>query len=136
MNLSPAFFIISAARDNLDDSEIAGRTDTLLRQLQGVGYASAPCKGLFGGRKEPCVIVIDENPGTPDCAADVMRLARVYRQDSVLAVDCNRAARLLFCDARVPLSLGVFISVSQGEAEAAGDYTERDGRFYICEPIS
>lgn len=132
MNLSPAFYIISAARESLNDAEIASRTATLLEQVHGIGYAAALCKGHYGGVDEPCILVIDEEPGNLDCFTDMLRLARIYRQESVLAVDCNRAARLLFTDYSGPEALGLFVNVSQEEAKSAGDYTERDGRFYTC----
>ncbi len=136
MNLSPAFFIISAAREHLYVAEIRARTDTLQRQLRGIGYATAECRGHYGGYAEPCILVIDESPGDAACFTDILRLARIYRQDTILAVDCNRMAQLIDTENNAREILGVFTCVSKREAENAGDFTERDGRFYTCIPVS
>jgi len=133
VNYHPAFFIISAAVVGDYPSERRDRTQTLKRQLRNAGYATAPCNGCYKNRREQSILVIDENPGLANCLNDVLRLAKVYRQESVLSVDVNRAATLVYiAGKREPI--GRFVSVSKETAEISDGYTERGGRYYVCKP--
>ena len=136
MNISDPFYILSAARDTLDAHEIKARTETLVHQVRGQGYGAALCEGRYGDVDEPSVVVVDETPGTDKCLKIVMRLARVYQQESILAVDVNGAARLLFLDGSKPLGIGKFTCVSENEAKRAAAYTKRNGRYYICVAVT
>ena len=133
MNTEIPFFILSAETDIHNVNENAYRTGMLARQLRKAGLATAVCQGVYKGRAEKSILVIDETPHVDDCFNIVLRLAATYAQETVLAVDANRNANLVFTDGeRGSQWIGRFISVTEKVAKAAGDYTERAGRYYVC----
>ncbi len=132
MNTEIPFFILSAETDIHSTNENAYRHSMLKRQLQRAGLATAVCQGVYKGRAEKSILVIDENPSVDDCFNAVLRLAQTYAQQTVLAVDANRNANLVFTDERRGSQwIGRFIGVTEDVAKA-GDYTERAGKFYVC----
>ena len=52
------------------------------------------------------------------------------------SVDANTIACLIFQDGSRPAALGIFTSVSKRKAESANAYTERDGRYWVCIPVT
>lgn len=134
-NQAQPFYILSAAREATGPLETAARTDALIDQIRGQGYSAARCTGRYNGTDEPRIIVIDPSPILASTFENfVMRLARVYAQESVLAVNADSAARLLFTDGSLPADLGKFTAVTRDIAERADDYTKRLGWYYICVP--
>ena len=132
MNTETPFFILSAETDIHTTNENAYRTGMLNRQLRAAGLATAKCRGVYKGRAEKSILVIDETPNVDDCFNIVLRLAATYAQETVLAVDANRNANLVFTDeSRGSQWIGRFITVTEDVAKA-GDYTERAGRYYVC----
>ncbi len=132
MNTETPFYILSAARSDLDVHENAARSETLHAQLRAQGIAVAECTGCYHGTTESSLIVFDNTPGTLTVHDTVMRLARVYGQESVLAIDANRAASLIYCDDGRLESLGILVNVSRADAEQCDAWTERAGQFYVC----
>ena len=133
MNTEIPFFMLSAETDIHSSGENAYRHSMLKRQLQKAGLAIATCRGVYKKRAENSILVIDENPSIDDCFNIVLRLAATYAQETVLGVDANRNANLIFTDGqRGSKWLGRFINVTEEVAKAAGDYTERAGRYYVC----
>lgn len=133
MNTETPFFIFSAETDIHSTNENAYRTGMLNRQLRKLGFAVAKCRGVCKGRAEASVLVIDETPHNDDCFNAVLRLARTYAQKTVLAVDANRNANLVYTDeTRGSEWIGRFIPVTKEVAEAQDSYTERVGRYYVC----
>ena len=133
MNTEIPFFILSAETDIHSTNENAYRTGMLNRQVRKLGLATAKCRGVYKGRAEASILVIDETPHNDDCFNAVLRLARTYAQKSILAVDANRNANLVYTDERRGSeSLGRFISVPKEVAKAQESYTERAGRYYVC----
>ena len=133
MNTEIPFFILSAHTDIHTKNENAYRHGMLARQLRKAGFATAVCTGVYEGRAEKSILVIDETPRLVDCFNAVMRLARTYAQTTVLAVDANRNANLVPTDARECAKwIGRFVSVTKEIALEGGDYTCRAGRYYVC----
>lgn len=133
MNVETPFFILSAETDIHTTNENAYRHGMLARQLRREGFAVANCTGVYEGRAEKSLLVIDETPRVVDCFNAVMRLARTYQQKSVLSVDANRNANLVPTDAREGARwIGRFLSVTKEAALEGGDYTCRADRYYVC----
>ena len=135
MNLSTPFYILSASHEHFNVNDNVYRSNLLGRTLRAQGFATAVCEGAYKGVPERSILVIDERPNTDECYNAVIRLANVYNQESVLTVDANRNAHLVFCDGRPPVRLGIFTCVSEEEAKAQDAYTSRAGRYYVCKPL-
>lgn len=133
MNIEIPFFILSAETDIHTTNENAYRHGMLARQLRKAGFAIAVCTGVYGGRAERSILVIDETPHVDDCFNAVLRFARTYAQRTVLAVDANRNANLVPTDEREGAKwIGRFVSVTKDVALEGGDYTCRADRYYVC----
>ena len=133
MNTFIPFYILSAETDIHSSGENAYRHAMLWRQLHTAGLAIAACQGVYKKRAENSILVIDENASIDDTFNTVLRLAATYAQQTVLAVDANRNANLVFTDeSRGSQWIGRFVGVPEEMAKAAGDYTERAGNFYVC----
>lgn len=134
MNTFTPFYILSASHEHINADKKGFHNNLLGRTLRAQGFATAVCEGAYEGVKERSVLVIDERPYNDDCYNAVIRLANVYNQESILAVDANRNAHLVFCDGRPPQRLGIFTCVSEEEAKAQDAYTSRGGRYFVCKP--
>ena len=132
MNTYTPFFILSAEVKFDSDAETKQRTKMLSRQLRNLGYAVAECRGSYDGEEETSILVIDETPGVPGCLNDVLRLAELYSQRSILAVDANRRAALVFTKDTERKSLGWFQGCPKEIARGMSCWTERAGRYYVC----
>lgn len=132
MNNSTAFFILSAARDGDGPIQQRYRTKLLESQLRALGYATARCTGMYKGKRESSILVIDETPSSYNCQSDVMRLADRYGQESVLEVDTGRAAALIYPGSCRRTKLGQFVRVRRDMALASDGYTKRAGQYYVC----
>lgn len=130
MNTFTPFYIVSGALPGLEDRENAARCETVQRWLESDGYATAVVRGCYQGAIEPAILVIDDRD---DCRAAVLRVARQYAQDSILAVDANRAARLVYCETGERESLGQWQCVTEFEAKKRDAWTSRAGFYYIAE---
>ena len=83
-------------------------------------------KGCYKGIKELAFLVYGMN-------RTMMLLLMVkYNQDSILYVDNERRATLLYQDGRIEY-IGIFKNVSEERALREFAYTELDGRYFICE---
>lgn len=135
MNTFTPFYLISAALAGDSAREAAERTSTLATQLRSLGFAVDNVTGCYKGQTEPSLIVIPWPDYNSAAEADVLRLARVWGQESVLAVDANRQATLLYADGtREPL--GAFVPAAESKALKHDAWTERNGRYYVVECAS
>ena len=133
MNTEIPFFILSAETDIHTTNENAYRHGMLARQLRKAGFATAHCTGVYEGRAEKSILVIDETPHIDDCFNAVLRLAATYAQETVLAVDANRIGHLInVADGKTYKYQGNFRSVTKEVALASKSYTVRAGRYYVC----
>lgn len=130
MNRFTPFYIVSGARPDFSSLANGNRTDSLERWLRAGGFATVQVNGCYKGNRERSILIIDDAPSNSLCESAVMRLARQYEQESVLAVDANRQARLIYCDDRSFESIGQWRGVSKKTAEHSDAYTERAGQYY------
>lgn len=91
------------------------------------GLRPAAYTGCYKGIESPSygLEVMNDND-----INEVISLARLYSQESVLIVDTMNNARLLFCDNNKTIDLGKFQAVDNIEGLDA--YTTIDGRHYGC----
>jgi hypothetical protein len=133
MNTQVPFYIVSAELAELDETCNNARSATLAAQLRKLGYAIADVTGCYKGRTERAFLVLDDRPNLEWCHADVLRLARTYCQESILAVDANRRARLIWCKTGFFESIGNWKGASESNAKARDAWTARAGHYYIVE---
>lgn len=144
MNTQRPFHIISAALPGDDAPGLLGRlgrrrdaaerTDTLRRQIAAQNLSTTEVRGAYNGQTEPALLVLDAQPDRGDTERTLLRLARQYGQESILAVDANRQATLVFTDGR-RVFLGGFREVTAKQAARAPGYTERAGRYWVAGPL-
>lgn len=81
--------------------------------------------GSYKGSKESAYLVPLGPLNGFDTLIKVHRLAKEFNQESILEVDVNRNAQLIYMDAKfqVPTKLGKFQNVSKFEAIASDAYT-------------
>lgn len=131
MNIFTPFYIVSAALSHESARSNVDRTDSLERWLRKEGYATVQVNGCYKGETEPAVLVVDDRPGNGLCAMAVLRLARQYGQESILAVDANRLAGLIYCASGGFKSIGHWRGAPEEIAKSRDAYTERAGQYYI-----
>ena len=132
MNTFTPFYILSGALSGFSAQENCDRTESLDRWLRAKSLATVQVNGRYKSNRERSILVIDERPDNDFCESAVMLLARQYDQESVLAVDANRQARLIYWDDGRFESVGQWRAVSAGEVTNKPDasYTERAGQYY------
>ena len=132
MNTHTPFYIVSGALSVYSPRINADRTDSLERWLRAEGLATVQVNGCYEGKREPAILVLDDRPINFCCEKAVMRLARQYDQESILAVDANRQARLIYCAFGNSKAIGRWRAVSADYAmdNPSASYTERAGQYY------
>lgn len=132
MNTFTPFYIVSGALAACDPQANKDRTDSLERWLRAEGFATVQVNGCYKGKREPAILVLDDRPGNDLCESAVIRLARQYDQESVLAVDSNRQARLIYCDGGHFETIGRWHAVGADTVinNPSASYTERAGQYY------
>ena len=132
MNTFTPFYIVSGALSVYNPRMNADRTDSLERWLRAKGFATVQVNGCYEGEREPAILVVDDWPGNELCESAVMRLARQYDQESILAVDSNRQARLIFCEFENTKAIGRWHAVNADTvmSNPSASYTERAGQYY------
>ena len=118
MKFNP-YIIISAEKAGLSQAENNLRTDMLRRELQAQGIPGIQLKGRYNGSNEVSFLV-PAAEDSPESHA-VERLAKHWQQESVLAIDPDKRATLLFSDGtRKPL--GPFREIDP--AQEVDSYTD------------
>jgi hypothetical protein len=128
----PIFFL-SGARDSLTEKESQDRTTSLRYLLGDTGADVVACNGSYKGKAEPSLLVVARGDSAEGMRVLLLSFASLYEQESILAVDANRQARLVFTDGREDVPLGAFKPVSKAHAMRADAYTEFGGSYYVCE---
>ncbi len=132
MNTFTPFYIVSGALSVYNPRINADRTDSLERWLRAEGFATVQVQGCYEGEREPSILVVDDRAYNDVCEQAVLRLARQYDQKSILAVDANRQARLIFCAFGNFKAIGRWRAVHPDQVMDNPDasYTERAGQYY------
>ena len=136
MRTNTPFVVLSAERTEYTPEVNQWRTQSLESQLSARDLQFRPVLGVYKGHAEASFLVF--LPPVPDHAAYTLtmlrQLGRRWGQESVLHVDANRLAVLLFTDNRAPIELGAWETVSPATAQNADGYTyspDTDS-FYIA----
>lgn len=130
-----AFVIISAESAQWGDLN-EQRTDLLRRQLEGQGHSPVAVEGCYKGTKERAWLVfLDDDPQGAKFD-HLVKLARRYGQESILHVDGNRLARLVYVgndsDRRTwEEDIGKWTQVAYEYARVCDAYSVILGRAYV-----
>jgi hypothetical protein len=122
--------VISAERAEHDAEVNAARTEWLRMHLTDLRDLSAlPAEGMYAGVAERSFMVAV--PRDEELKV-VIGLARVASQESILVLDEDRQARLVYMDGRPDVPLGIMREVSRARAIAAGAYTRVGGVYFLA----
>lgn len=118
--LYPGAVVISACRDtNKLSNELY--SNELEIDLIKLGLPYKKVEGCYKGILEISFYV--ETPNGLNDFVEIHDLARNYEQESVLNIDKNRKASLIFVNGGTSVSIGTFQQVSEYEAKQSGNYT-------------
>ena len=115
MNTEKQFYIISAERANEMDRENQWNTESLRHQLKRRSLPHKQVLGCYAGSHEVSFVVV-----TGDERA-ILELTNKHEQESVLHVDANRQASLIYCDDERRESLGKFRTVPASTVDPKTD---------------
>jgi len=127
-----AFVIISVFRNNKPLFENIDNTAKAVTHLQSFGLKTKIVDGVYKGDSEKSILVpiINQNFDL----STVKQLASIYDQESILFVDSDRNAKLIFLKNSLGnQNLGKFISVPKGIAIQVENYTFDGKDHYICD---
>lgn len=93
--------------------------------LKDIGIRSVPVKGCYKGERNDAHVVV----GSHDY---IMFIARMFKQESVLAVDEHNGARLFYLDSDEIKFIGIFEKVDESEALSQDAWTLIDKEYFIC----
>lgn len=118
MKFTP-YMIVSAEKAGLSAEENALRSESLRRQLEAGELPPIALRGAYNGTQELSFLVM-AGEDSPEAAA-VERLAWHWQQESVLYIDADKRATLIYWDG-TRKALGPFKEVSPEAALAS--YTD------------
>jgi len=131
MNISEPTLIFSAWQSALDTEQNRKNVAWFKLQLKQHGVPYAIAQGSYHGELEPSLVVHD----TASARRIVQRLCRLLKQESILAIDANRSARLETCDGQLIESLGILRNVPEGAARACDSWSRIGDQFFTTEAI-
>ena len=140
MNKKDAFVIFSVFQSRLSKADNMDNHKKVLRHLKDFGLKYKVVEGVYRGESELSILVPVINQVFD--LATVEQLAHIYNQQSILFVDSDRNAELMFMvkpyDAllkELPKSekLGKFIATTKGIATQCNSYTKDGNDYYICD---
>ena len=140
MNKKDAFVIFSVFQSRLSHQDNMDNHKKVLRHLKDFGLRFKVVEGVYRGESELSILVPVINQVFD--LATVEQLAHIYNQHSILFVDSDRNAELMFIvkpyDAllkELPKSekLGKFIATTKGIATQCENYTKDGNNYYICD---
>jgi hypothetical protein len=92
MNIQKPFYILSAFTEDSTDEVNGENTSILETQLSRQGWGVKPVTGKYNNEFEISYLVTGADEES------ILRFAKLYNQECVLAVDANRHAELLYVD--------------------------------------
>ena len=120
------FYIISAERFNKSVEDNNARTFGLVKEMLRLGLSFTAVKGVYKGTAEQSFIV--DSLGMPD--GWIMATMRGLNQESILAVDQDNDASLVYADGDTEY-LGKF-QRHDGALDALEAYTLIAGQAWVC----
>jgi len=131
MNIQQPALVFSAWNKDIDTEQNRKNVSWVKLQLKQYGVSYAIAQGCYKGQTEPALVVIDAEPAR----GIVQRLSRLLKQESILAIDANRAARLETCDGTLIAGLGTLRNVPEQVARACDAWTRVGEQFYTTESL-
>ena len=132
MNLVKPCLIFTAWREHMPDQINRDSQRYVKRALTQRGVNFTVAQGCYKGACEPSLIVID----TARARAIVQGFARLFEQESILAVDVNRQARLETCDGELIRGLGTLRHVQENVARACDSWSRVGAEFYTTDTLT
>ena len=130
MNIANSFIIFSAAREGREGNENDAQHAIAREYLRNASIPFIEVNGVYKGIAERSLLATVTKP---EDRAYILATAKAFDQESVLAVDGARQARLETTDGTLIARLGAFKLVDSIEGRDA--YTELDGKFYACDGV-
>ena len=140
MKKKDAFVIFSVFQSRLSKADNLENHKKVLRHLENFGFKYKVVEGVYRGESELSILVPVINQVFD--LATVEQLAHIYNQQSILFVDSDRNAELMFMVKpynallkELPKSekLGKFIATTKGIATQCNSYTKDGNDYYICD---
>jgi len=112
--------IMSAERFDASMGQNSIATDELRAALASSNYSFKEVLGMYKGVSETSFFVEYNNGGA---LADLNSLASFYDQESILHLDEDRNASLVYCDSDEETKVGLFQAIDKSEAFKLDAYT-------------
>jgi len=129
----PECYIISPEKSCKSRDVNSLRIDTMRAVLESDGYPFKSLEGCYKGLTEKSFLICDISE------AEALRLAIHYGQESILYLDADRSAFLIFADGSETQALGEFKSVPRALAKNHDSWTvdpANPNEIYICDGAS
>jgi hypothetical protein len=110
--------IFSVFRNEFADTNEKSHRSTILA-LNGIGIETTEVLGVYNGSSEKSIMV----DATIYNYENVLSIAKIFKQESVLRVDHLGNAHLYFPENTTVLSIGTLTEVSEAEAKSNDSYT-------------
>ena len=127
------FAIISAERFTATMAENEKSHNELLTQLKRDGFKTKVVEGVYHDTKEKSILVILESKFVAVDLGYLKNYGSMFDQESILFVDADLKAELIFPATNKAEKLGNFISVTKGVAIQCRNYTQDGNDYYICD---
>lgn len=122
---SPNVIIFSVDKGDENDKHNRLYCESLLDAAEAT-YSIA--EGCYKGKTEQSYVVVSPSDAVSDL---INKFAGRCKQESILLVDSNRHASLLYLDNGKTVGLGRLTEVTESEAKQCDAYTLSNGRYYI-----
>jgi len=132
MNIRQSFYIISAFRHDLPDENNVWRHKGLWRALNKAGLypQHSEVEGKYKGKTELAFKVPVYDPVNDE--QKILTIARRFFQESVLHVDANWQAYLVYTDNGRVQHIGRWINIEERYLQDTDDYARIDGQYYVA----
>jgi len=128
------FVIISAERSINTAKENKKNHLDLWLQLKGEGFSIKEVEGVYKGTVEKSILVVLNQRWLAVGLATFKNYASIFDQESILFVDEERNASLIFpYNKENSEKLGKFIAVTKGIATQMSNYTFDGKDHYVCD---
>ena len=134
LEVKKPFVIISAERFTNTIEENEKNHNELMTQLKKDKFSIKEVEGVYQGTVEKSIIVILNKRWLAVELATFKNYAAIFDQESILFVDEERNASLIFTKQPwLTQKLGKFIAVTKGIATQMSNYTFDGKDHYICD---
>ena len=128
------FVIISAENANKSKETNAKKHKLLMSQLKKDKFPIKEVEGVYKGTVEKSILVVLNQRWLAVELATFKNYAAIFNQESILFVDEERNASLIFpYNKENSEKLGKFIAVSKGIAIQMSNYTFDGKDHYVCD---